>query len=168
MSVLIFVDGVMRRPNNTPVNEGLRLYKHLADKERVILLCNDKEDCDRWIKQNNLASKLDDIIDYDQPGLDEFERKLRQVQYCKSRGPVEYVISDDIELAKTLLEQGYAVYLFLSPKYFSHKFRPDRPAGVKAWNDIVNELDRQQQLYDQDRRIKYNQGVWMDSENSED
>jgi hypothetical protein len=52
-----------------------------------------------------------------------------------------------------LLEKGISVYLFLHPKYFSHKFRPDRPSGVKAWGQIIEELDKQQHLYEEDKRV---------------
>jgi len=143
----------MRRENNSPVNEAIRLYKSISEKERVVLLGDDKAEIDRWMKQNNLASKLDDIIDYKPSGVNNSELKYRQVEYARSKGPVEYVITDDIELSKDLLEKGVCVYLFLHPKYFSHKFRPDRPVGVKAWDQIIEELDKQQKLYEEDNRV---------------
>ena len=154
MAVLIFIDGVMRREDNIPIPEGMRLYKHLAERERVLLIGKDRVDIDRWMKQNNIASKLDDIIDFD-PGyeLDEISKKRRQIDYVRSKGPVEYVITDDIELSRNLIEFGISTFLFLHPKYFSHKFRPDRPAGVTAWNNIIDELDKQQKLYEDDKRL---------------
>lgn len=153
MAILIFIDGVMRRENNAPVPDAVRLYRCLSDRERVVLLGDDKAEIDRWMRQNNLSTKMDDIIDYNPTGATEYERKLRQVEHARSKGPVEYILTDDIELAKDLLEQGLTCYLFLHPKYFSHKFRPDRPTGVKAWGDIVGELDKQQRLYEEDSRL---------------
>jgi hypothetical protein len=55
MAVLIFVDGVLRRDNNAPISDAVRLYKCIAERERVILLGKDKVEIDRWMKQNNLA-----------------------------------------------------------------------------------------------------------------
>jgi len=143
----------MRRENNLPIPDGVRLYKSLAEKERVILVGTDKTDIDRWMKQNNLSSKLDDILDYNPGEAFSDVKKYRQVLHARSRGPVDYVITDDLELAKSLLEEGLSVFLFLHPKYFNHKFRPDRPSGIRAWSDIVHELDKQQKLYEEDNRV---------------
>jgi len=55
-------------------------------------------------------------------------------------------------LAKKLLEFGFRVLMFLDPVYLDHKFRPDTRTGIKSWSDIKAEIEKQQDLYLEDKR----------------
>ena len=134
--------------------EGVALYKSLNETNRVILICEDAERTDIWLKTNNLAKKLDDIIGIVDTPLD--RPKLLTVESIRSKGKIDYVVTEDTELARQLIEVGVPVLVFLNPRYTRPEFRPDGREGKKSWVDINEELDRQQGLYDDDARLEGN------------
>lgn len=150
MAVLLYVDGVLSN-KGVAIKDGLALYRTLQEKMAVILLCEDKEKTDRWLKENKLM-KTDNIVDHKVPGVTG-DIKFRQAQWCRSQGPVEYVVTADVDLAKTLIEYGFRTLLFLDPVYLDHKFRPDTKDGRKSWAEIQAELDKQEDMYLDDPRV---------------
>jgi hypothetical protein len=153
MSVVIFVDGVMRRERDQSIiMEGVALYKSLNETNRVILVCDDAERTDVWLKTNNLAKKLDDITAVVDTPLE--RPKLLTVETIRSKGKIDYVVTEDTELATQLIEVGIPVLVFLNPRYTRPEFRPDGREGRKSWDAINEELDRQQGLYDDDARLE--------------
>jgi hypothetical protein len=153
MSVVIFVDGVMRRERDQSIiMEGVALYKSLNETNRVILVCDDAERTDVWLKTNNLAKKLDDITAVVDTPLE--RPKLLTVETIRSKGKIDYVVTEDTELATQLIEVGIPVLVFLNPRYTRPEFRPDGREGRKSWDAINEELDRQQGLYDEDARLE--------------
>lgn len=152
MSVVIFVDGVMRRERDQSIiMEGVALYKSLNETNRVILVCDDAERTDVWLKTNNLAKKLDDITAIIKTPLE--RPRLLTIETIRSKGKIDYVVTEDTELATQLLEAGIPVLVFLNPRYTRPEFRPDGREGKKSWDAINEELDRQQGLYDDDARL---------------
>jgi hypothetical protein len=152
MSVVIFVDGVMRRERDQSIiMEGVALYKSLNETNRVILVCDDAERTDVWLKTNNLAKKLDDITAVIKTPLE--RPRLLTIETIRSKGKIDYVVTEDTELATQLLEAGIPVLVFLNPRYTRPEFRPDGREGRKSWDAINEELDRQQGLYDDDARL---------------
>ena len=153
MAILIFVDDVLRSHVNTPIKQGFSLLRNLRERERVLILCADKEKDDRFLKENKL-SLVDDLIGPDVPFLEE-SIEFRQVQYCRAHGPVELVITGNPEVATRLLEAGVSTMLYLNPSYISEKFRPDSRQGAKPWAKMTEELIKQQEsLIEDQRRIE--------------
>ena len=153
MSVLIFLDGVLRKhTDKSPIFEGLNLYKGMNEVNRVVVLTEDKEKAEVWFKSNTLNAKLDDIVGPSTIVSD--NPRLQQVLDNQSKGKVELVVTDDSDLAKDLLELGITTLVFISPKYSRPEFRPDAKEGVKSWLNIIDELDRQQGLYSEDPRTE--------------
>jgi hypothetical protein len=152
MSVLIFVDGIMRRDRDQSIiMEGAALYKSLNETNRVILICDDAERTDIWLKTNNLGKKLDDIVAIIDTPLD--NPRLLTIETLRSKGKIDYVVTEDTELAKQLIERGITTLVFLNPRYTRSEFRPDGREGIKSWALINEELDRQQGIYDEDPRL---------------
>ena len=152
MSVVVFVDGIMRRERDQSIiMEGVALYKSLNETNRVILVCDDAERTAIWLKTNNLAKKLDDIVAVADTPLD--RPKLLTVETIRSKGKIDYVVTEDTELARQLIEVGIPVLVFLNPRYTRPEFRPDGREGKKSWEVITEELDRQQGLYSEDPRL---------------
>jgi len=152
MSVLIFLDGVIRKPRDQSIiMDGAAIYKSFNENYRVMLLTEDKAKTDIWLKTNNLAKKLDDIIEIDQSPLGDSD--MRTVKALRSKGQIDFVVTDDSELARRLLEIGIAVLVFLNPRYAKEEFRPDGRTGIRSWVLINEELDKQQGLYDEDVRL---------------
>ena len=152
MAVLLFVDGVLRNSQRAPIRTGMLLYHSLKEKNRVLLLCSDKEKDDNWLRQQKI-NNYDDIVGLDIPALGDFP-ELRQVEYLHSQGPVDFVVTTDPTLTARLLGKGITTMLFASPIYIQESFRPDSKQGVRAWDDIVEEIAKQQDAYREDPRVQ--------------
>lgn len=146
----MFLDGVLRKDKTAPIRQGLLLYKALVDKQRVVVLCEKKDDAERWFKENKLT-KIDDIVSLEDSPVD---TEYDLVEHIRSRGNITMVVTPDVELATQLLEKGVNTILFLEPKYIRPEFRPDIPRGAKVWANLVAEMDRQQGLIETDNRLK--------------
>jgi hypothetical protein len=141
-----------KHKDQSVIMEGVSLYKSLNETNRVIVVADDRERASIWMKTNNLAKKIDDI--YQTVTTVDDDARLTTVESLRSRGKVDYVLTEDPEFAKKLLENGISVLVFLNPRYTRPEFRPDGRLGAKSWTDITDELDKQQGLYDEDRRLK--------------
>jgi hypothetical protein len=152
MAVLMFIDGVLRHTNtNAPIPNGMLLYHTLKEHNKVFLLAEDKDKADHWLRQHKIT-KVDDIIgEVPMPG--EFPA-FRQVEWVRSQGPVDYVITPDPNLTKRLLEIGVTTLVFMNPTYIREEFRPDSKVGIRKWNEIVEEIVQQQEAFIEDGRIK--------------
>ena len=151
MAILMFVDGVLRSHTGSPNRQGLTLYRTLKERNQVFLLCGNRAKDDRWLKENKI-NLVDDLVGEDIPlSIDWLE--WRQVEHCRGRGQVDYVVTSDPKLAAKLLEAGITTVMFLQPTYISEKFRPDSREGRKSWADIEDEITRQQELYVEDHRV---------------
>jgi hypothetical protein len=149
--ILMFLDDVLRTPKGSPLYQGTALYHALKDSKKLSILAKDRTDAERWLKASGI-SKFDEILDYSYITATE-DKDLRLVEYCRSQGKVDLVITANIELSKYLLEQGIHTLLFLHPTYIRPEFRPDG-RGRRAWDAVVEELDKQQDLYADDRRVQ--------------
>lgn len=153
MTFLMFIDGVLRSQGGTPIYQGLGLYRLLAENNRVILLSANKAVDDIWLKQHKV-NKLDDLIGYDIPFMTLDNKELRQVEYCRSQGPVEMVFTSNPVLVKQLLEIGITTNAFLQPSYVKEEFRPDSREGRKSWKAIEQEITAQQDAIKDDPRLQ--------------
>jgi hypothetical protein len=152
MSVIVLLDGVIRNlRKQAPISEGVLLYKTLNELNRVIVLADDRERTDIWLKKNNMAKSLDDIVQISDSVVE--EPRLASVKSILSKGRVEFVVTDDVDFAKSLLELSINVLVFLHPRYVKPEFRPDGRAGAKSWAAINGELDKQQGLLLEDGRL---------------
>ena len=152
MTFLMFIDGVLRTHTNTPIYQGLGLYRLLAENNRVLLISSNKEVDDVWLRQHKI-NKIDDLIGRDIPSMTD-NAEFRQVEYCRGQGPVEMVITSNPVLAKNLLEVGITTMVFLQPSYVKEEFRPDSRVGRKSWEDISTEIANQQDAIKEDPRVQ--------------
>ena len=153
MAVLMFVEGVLRNAKRAPISSGMLLYHALKEKNRVLLLCADKDKDDEWLRQNKI-NKYDDLVGLDNvPALGDHP-EFRQVRHIQSQGPVDFVITSDPLLTSMLLTKGVTTLLFASPMYITETFRPDTKPGVKMWQDIVDEISAQQDAFREDPRVE--------------
>jgi len=151
MAVLMFIDGVLRTSKNAPIQNGLQLYRTLNETNRVLFMSADKEKDDHWLRQHKI-NKFDDIVG---PDIPSYDGAYRQVEYVRGLGPVEMVVTPDPELAKALISDGITVLVFLNPVYTDDRYRPDSiKKGFKAWAEVVDEIERQQEAHNEDRRLQ--------------
>lgn len=151
MSIIVFMDGVLRTETRVPITEGIYLYKSLNVNTTVTLACDDQEEAERWCKEHNIK-EVDGFLS--NKSVADFENKdWLKIQKQMSSSPLYMVITSDIDLAKTCLENGVKVFLFLHPIYLSAKFRPDGRSGRKSWDALIEELDHQLELKMEDKRL---------------
>jgi hypothetical protein len=150
VAVLIYAEGVLHNNQHMVIKDGLALFRTLQEKYAVIVIAEDKERTDRWLRENK-AIKIDNIID--KTSINPIiEWHIPLADYVRSQGPIDFVITHDPKLSADLLEKGYRVLLFLEPAYLDHKFRPDSFEGMKAWDKIKDELNTQADLLLEDKR----------------
>lgn len=153
MAILMFLDGVMRNTTTgAPIPNGMFLYYTLKEKNKVFILADDKEKADHWLRQHKI-NKVDDVIDKTIPMPGDFP-EFRQVEWVRSQGPVDYVVTTDPNLTKRLLEIGVTTLVFMNPTYIREEFRPDSRVGIRKWNEIVQEITQQQESFVEDDRVK--------------
>jgi len=148
----MFIDGVIRKERDLSIIlDGAAIYKSFNENYRVILMTTDKEKTSVWLKTNNLSKNIDDLWQIEEDVLGEPEMKA--IDTIRSKGKIDFVVTNDLELTKKLLEVGVIVMLFVHPQYIRPEFRPDGRSGKKSWDEITGELDLQQGLYDEDIRL---------------
>jgi hypothetical protein len=145
------MDGVLRTENRVPIYDGLTLYRSLNPHGTIFLACDDDKEALRWTKEHSVDD-VDGFIPNDRVGNYD-NRNFLKVQHVQSSGPVEFVITSDVDLATMCLENGIKTLLFLHPTYFSAKFRPDGRSGRKSWDDLMQELDHQINMKLEDKRL---------------
>lgn len=148
MNVLVFLDGVLKNSSGAPITQGVALFRSLQAQRRTLILCKNREKSEVWLKENKII-KIDDLISSEDLLI---ESDFRLVDHCRSKGPVDVVVTADPSLASKLLEVGLTALLFASPRYIRPEFRPDATRGVKMWSDLQAEIDRQEDLYREDPR----------------
>jgi hypothetical protein len=152
MGILIDIDGVLRHPYNShAIREGFALYNMLRQTSTVTFLCDDKEKGNYFLRTHKIL-KYDNIQDTKSlaPGDDVW---IRLIKRCRANGPVDFVVTANIDLVAPLLDAGIATLTFCLPSYLDSKFRPDGRTGQKAWTEISEEIIRQQDLLAQDNRL---------------
>ena len=150
----MFIDGVLRSSTGAPIYQGLGIYKLLQEANKIYVFSNDVARDERWLRENKLWNNTDDLIGPDVANGDP-DVEFRQVQHCRTLGgSFEMVITSNPDLAARLLEKGVTSLMLLHPVYIDEKFRPDGRKGVKSWNDIKAEIEKQQDQLSEDRRIK--------------
>lgn len=152
MAVLMFLDGVLRNPKQAPIQQGMLIYHSLREKNRVLILCSDKTKDDNWLRQQKI-NNYDDLVGMDRVPASSETAEYRQVEWLRSQGHVDFVITSDPALAASLINKGVTVNLFVNPVYVDEAFRPDSKKGSRAWKDIVDEITKQQDMEREDPRL---------------
>lgn len=148
------VNGVLRSFTGAPIYQGIALYKLLSDSNKIFLLSTDKKIDERWLREQKLRG-YDDMIGPDVfTDLDDL--LYAQVLHARnsSVGAFELAIIPDPAVAAKLLAVGVTTLLFLHPFYVKEEFRPDSRKGIRSWSEIVDELEKQQDSFSEDPRIK--------------
>lgn len=151
MSIIIFLDGVIRNETKTPIFEGISLYRALNADATVVFAVSDEEEATKWCLQHKFQD-VDGYIDDSKVKTKE-DKNFAKIEHIRSAGTVFFVVTADVDLAKKCLEHGIRTLLFIHPIYMSHKFRPDSRTGVKSWSEIESELDKQIEMLAEDKRI---------------
>lgn len=154
MNIVLSLDGVLRSDTGELIVNGLYAYRGFKVIGRVILLTEmERQKAEVWMMMHNL-SDYDDLID-ESVSVDPAEvLRFRQMEVARSKGPVDLYVDASPAYVAEALRRGMTSLLFSSPEYARPEFRPDAPKGVRQWDDLVAERNRQQALKTADIRIK--------------
>ena len=156
--VVVILDGVLRpatHPDGVdPV--GRQLYEALRQQFRVVLLDQAAAvDAEHWLGVHSIAGYA---RAYTPPA--DFapqtvaEGRLRLLAAIRNADGADLVIEPDPECAAEEIRAGYTVMLYASPQYLLDIWHPDHPREPRAWDAIVDEIERQHTAKSLDARLK--------------
>lgn len=156
-SVVICINGVLRpaaRPDSLDPM-GRHLYESLKSGFRVLLLDDGASpDTKHWL---DVHSFIGHIGSYTPPK--DFaprtvaEGRLRMLAALRASQGADLVIESDPSCAAEEIRAGYNVMLYAAPQYMLDIWHPDHARIPRAWDSIVDELDRQQNAKATDVRL---------------
>lgn len=166
-AVLISVEGVLAAPPqdagalfpaSTPVRHGIRLLAALSGSYKAVLATDEAnaEHVEHWLKQQGL-SDFYGILLVRRPveaELDHTALRMAQFDFVRSLGfSLDMVIDSDPGVVRQVMMRGGVGLLFAHPQYLRPEFRPDSERGLKAWNEIEQEVEQQALLKSGDVRL---------------
>lgn len=161
MNIVLSLDGVLAGPTGDLVQKGLIVYRAMKSIGRVVLLTDMTTPRARgWLTINNI-NDYDDLIDSSVEIDPSEDLRSRQIDIVLSRGPISLYVDADPLRATAGLRRGLSTLLFAESEYSHLMFRPDVPKGVRPWDEVVEERNRQQAMKASDRRVHASEmGTW--------
>lgn len=145
MQILVELDGVLRGPNDAVIPTGVIMYSTLTAYNRMIILSSSsKEETERWLNINKIAD-FDIIIDKSFH-LEGENLTQRQLNVARSRGSVDLFITADPNAWVYSFSLGIPSCMFGVPAYQRVEARPDAPKKIRAWDQIVEAVQKQNEL----------------------
>lgn len=152
------LNGVLRPLTHTDGVDatGRQLYQALVQQFRVVLLDDiGAKDTDHWLGVHGItgyAKAYTPPADFAPRTV--AEGRLRLLAAIRASDGADLVIEPDPTCAAEEIRGGYSVMLYASPQYLLDRWHPDHSKTPRAWDDIVNELDRQHTAKALDTRLK--------------
>lgn len=157
-SVVIVINGVLR-PSNRPDSVdpiGRQLYESLKSRFRVILLDDaSAPETQHWLDVHGFVGHVGAYT----PPVDFAPRtvaegRLRMLAAIRNAQGADLVIEPHPTCAAEEISSGYVVMLYASPKYLMDIWHPEHSYEPRAWDDIVDEIERQENAKAKDTRLK--------------
>jgi len=135
-TALISVEGVMKTEGGDPIQEGIRLYRILAEQYRVVV-CSDlsQELTEHWLRSNMIVGYAD-VYD-DRHFFEGQDLRARHLDLALQRGRVSLFVDPDADRCAYALSKNVTTLMFAEPKFV----RTTRM--VKPWEDLKVEIERQ-------------------------
>ena len=158
MQILVELEGVLRGQKDEPISTGIILVAQLAAYNQIIFMTElETAEAEQWINTNKVVD-YDMLVSCDMALVDE-PLKHRQLRYCRARGNVDLVITNDPSFWAFAFEQGIPCMMFGVPSYTRVEFRPDAPKKVRAWSEITEAVAKQNEIRTKDKRLSRSEGV---------
>lgn len=153
MNILVDLDGVLRgHRNDEPVSTGILVVGALSAYNQITFITElSTARVNQWLNENKVVD-FDNVID-SSVHLEGEVLKQRQILLARARGPIELFITSNPSLWAFAFEQGIPSIMFGVPGYLRAEFRPDAPKAVRAWDDIVEAVSKQNELMTKDKRL---------------
>jgi hypothetical protein len=152
MQILVELDGVLRDKDESVIPIGVIMYGTLTVYNRMTIISSMSEaDTKRWLDINKVVD-YDLIIDNSVYLVDENPQE-RQINFARARGGIDLFITGNPKLWAYAFDMGIPSVMFGVPSYTRVEFRPDAPKKVRAWNDIEQAIEKQNEMRTQDARL---------------
>jgi hypothetical protein len=153
MQIIVDLDGVLRGPrNDEPISQAIQIVGALSAWNQITLLTEmTTAEATQWLNQNKVVD-FDHIFDKSYH-LEGEVLKFRQLTQARAKGRVDLVITADPKLWVFAFEQGIPAMMFGMPDYLRAEFRPDAPKKIRAWDDIVESVKKQNEMRTKDARL---------------
>jgi hypothetical protein len=157
MQILVDIDGVIRGSNDELIATGALMYGTLTAYNRMILMTSlPKRELEFWLNVNKIVD-FDLVVD-GSVKLEGEDLKQRQITYARSQGAIDLFITADPTLWAFAFEQGIPSVMFGVPSYLRPEFRPDAPKKIRAWDEIQQAIDKQNEARTKDVRLSRSDG----------
>jgi hypothetical protein len=152
MQILVELDGVLRDKDESIIPIGVIMYGTLTVYNRMTIISSMTEaDTKRWLDINKVVD-YDLIIDNSVYLVGENPQE-RQINFARSQGGIDLFITGNPKLWAYAFNLGIPSVMFGVPSYTRVEFRPDAPKKVRAWTDIEEAIEKQNQMRTQDARL---------------
>lgn len=158
MQILVELDGVMRDQNDGLIGTGVLMYGTLTAYNRMTIMTSlSKVEAETWMNQNKIVD-FDHLID-SSVHLEGEDLQERQIKHARSLGGIDLFITSNPKLWAFAFDMGIPSVMFGVPSYLRPEFRPDAPKRVRAWTDIEEAVNRQNELRTKDVRLTRTEGL---------
>jgi hypothetical protein len=153
--VVVAIEGVLARPveratlsSAMPIPEGTRLYLALKKvfKVALVTLENDEIVAEHWLARNGLkghTSLWGRIGLVDEPA----QIRAEQLMELRARGhALDLFVDANPKAVARAVGLGVTGLVFASPAYARPEFRPDAALRVRPWDELAEEVGRQNEL----------------------
>lgn len=157
MQILVELDGVMRGQNDELIGTGVLMYGTLTAYNRMTIMTSlSKVEAETWMNQNKVVD-FDHLID-SSVHLEGEILQERQIKHARSLGGIDLFITSNPKLWAFAFDMGIPSVMFGVPSYLRPEFRPDAPKRLRAWTDIEEAVNRQNELRTKDVRLTRTEG----------
>lgn len=154
-TVVIQVEGVLRKPAGAVIESGRNLYAALSQHYRIVLVSeeDDRDQVSTWLSMEGFRTHDHLVCSGDWRPRHEAPWVATMLALKVSYGyPVSLVVVPSPADAADLIRHGYDTLLFTMAAYALPEWRPDHKAGIQPWEDLSEEVSRQEQIRAQDNR----------------
>lgn len=153
MHIVVDLDGTLRGfRNDEPIAAGILVTGALSAYNQITFITELSEArVNQWLDENKVVD-FDNVIS-SSVHLEGEVLKERQIKHARARGPIDLFITANPTLWAFAFEQGIPSIMFGVPSYLRAEFRPDAPKAVRAWDDIVDAVAKQNALMTKDKRL---------------
>lgn len=158
MHILVDIDGVLRGQKDEPISTGVIMVGSLSAWNQVTFMSSSNEaETTQWLNINKIVD-FDRIID-SSAHLEGESLSERQINVARSRGPIDLFVTNNPKTWAYAFNMGIPSVMFGVPSYTRTEFRPDAPKRVRAWNDIEEAINKQNELRTNDARLQRTEGL---------
>jgi hypothetical protein len=152
-SVIMFAEDVLRIPvSEGHYDDGVALYRSLTQESRLYLISGlfTEANMDRWLFQRGLRGH----IGYEYVRGTEFIDYLGGVKRFRGSSTPAFIVDANLSRAARFLRFGYPMLCLARPHYTDPRWRPDHTPNPQPWDELREELERQEELRYTDERLR--------------